>query len=91
MQVKSLMDGGVDILRIETTSDMQSAKAAIFAVNKFFERSGTPRSSLMINATSVDQTGRTPSGQTTETFCVSISHTKPLTVGCNCALGACRS
>merc|ERR1719191_1803519 len=87
-QTRGLVDGGVDLLMIETIFDTQNAKAAIYAVDEYFLRSGKPRLPLMISATIVDQSGRTLSGQTIEAFFVSISHAKPLTVGINCALGA---
>merc|ERR1719247_778452 len=85
-QVGALVDGGVDILMIETIFDTQNAKAAIFAVDEYFMRTGKPRLPLMISATIVDQSGRTLSGQTIEGFFISIQHSKPLTVGINCAL-----
>jgi len=87
-QIRGLVDGGVDLLMIETIFDTQNAKAAIFAVDEFFEKTGKPRVPLMISATLVDNSGRTLSGQTVEAFYISIQHAKPLTVGINCALGA---
>merc|ERR1719487_1350117 len=87
-QIRGLVDGGVDILMIETVFATQNCKAAIFAVDEFFERTGKARLPLMLSATIVDNSGRTLSGQTIEAFFVSIQHAKPLTVGINCALGA---
>merc|ERR1719230_2325165 len=88
-QVGGLVDGGCDLLMIETIFDTQNAKAAIFAVDEYYERNpGKVRLPLMISATIVDNSGRTLSGQTIEAFFVSIKHSKPLTVGINCALGA---
>merc|ERR1719230_1630422 len=88
-QIAGLVDGGADLLMIETIFDTQNAKAAIFAVDEYYERNpGKVRLPLMISATIVDNSGRTLSGQTIEAFFVSIQHAKPLTVGINCALGA---
>merc|ERR1719165_29486 len=87
-QVAGLVDGGVDILMIETIFDTQNAKAAIFAVDEYFLRTGKARLPVMLSATIVDNSGRTLSGQTIEAFFVSVQHAKPLTVGINCALGA---
>merc|ERR1719473_2012826 len=87
-QIRGLVDGGVDILMIETVFDTQNCKAAIFAVDEFFERTGKARLPLMLSATIIDNSGRNLSGQTIEAFFVSVQHAKPLTVGINCALGA---
>merc|ERR1740138_1591952 len=87
-QIKGLVDGGVDLLMIETIFDTQNAKAAIYAVDEYFEQSGKERLPVMISATIVDNSGRTLSGQTIEAFFISIKHAKPYTVGINCALGA---
>jgi len=87
-QVKGLVDGGVDLLMIETIFDTQNAKAAIFAVDEYFLQSKKERLPVMISATIVDNSGRTLSGQTIEAFFVSIKHAKAFTVGINCALGA---
>jgi 5-methyltetrahydrofolate--homocysteine methyltransferase len=84
---RGLMDGGVDILLLETIFDTLNAKAAIFAVMSLFEERGAPVP-LMISGTIVDASGRTLSGQTTEAFWNSIRHADPLIVGLNCALGA---
>jgi len=87
-QTKALVEGGVDMLMIETVFDTQNCKAAIFAVEEYFERAGTPRLPLMLSATIVDSSGRTLSGQTIEAFIISVSHCNPFTIGINCALGA---
>merc|ERR1719265_1527241 len=87
-QVKGLVDGGSDMLMIETIFDTQNAKAAIFAVDNYFAKTGAPRLPVMLSATIVDNSGRTLSGQTVEAFYVSVKHAKPFTVGINCALGA---
>ncbi len=87
-QARGLIDGGVDILLIETIFDTLNAKSAIFACQKYLDEKNleTP---IMISGTIVDQSGRTLSGQTVEAFYISISHTKNmLSVGLNCALGA---
>lgn len=86
-QVKGLVDGGSDILLIETIFDTLNAKAALFAVQTFFEDTGKELP-VMISGTITDASGRTLSGQTTEAFLVSISHVPLLSVGLNCALGA---
>ncbi|MFL5809071.1 MAG: homocysteine S-methyltransferase family protein [Flavisolibacter sp.] len=87
-QVKGLVDGGVDLLLIETIFDTLNAKAAIFAVKKYFRDEKKPELPLMISGTITDASGRTLSGQTLEAFYASIRHAKPLSVGLNCALGA---
>ncbi|MEI9943962.1 MAG: homocysteine S-methyltransferase family protein [Chitinophagaceae bacterium] len=87
-QVKGLVDGGVDILLIETIFDTLNAKAAIFAIKKFFRDTATESLPVMISGTITDASGRTLSGQTLEAFYTSIAHAKPLSVGLNCALGA---
>jgi 5-methyltetrahydrofolate--homocysteine methyltransferase len=85
-QVKALMEGGVDILLIETIFDTLNAKAAIYAIKKHFrENREIP---IMISGTITDASGRTLSGQTLEAFYTSVVHAKPLSVGLNCALGA---
>ena len=86
-QTRGLLDGGVDLLMIETIFDTLNAKAAIFAVNRSFENLGK-KVPLMISGTIVDASGRTLSGQTLEAFYYSIRHAKPFSVGLNCALGA---
>lgn len=87
-QIKGLVDGGVDILLIETIFDTLNAKAAIFAIKKFFRDIKQPELPIMISGTITDASGRTLSGQTLEAFYTSIMHAKPLSVGLNCALGA---
>ena len=86
-QVRGLMDGGVDLLLCETIFDTLNAKAALFAIDEYFEETGT-RVPVMASVTIVDRSGRTLSGQTVEAFWNSISHMKLLSVGINCALGA---
>jgi 5-methyltetrahydrofolate--homocysteine methyltransferase len=87
-QVKGLSDGGVDILLIETIFDTLNAKAAIFAIKKYFRETGKEQLPVMISGTITDASGRTLSGQTLEAFYTSVAHAKPLSVGLNCALGA---
>ncbi|XP_077481178.1 methionine synthase isoform X3 [Stigmatopora argus] len=86
-QVRGLLDGGVDIVLVETIFDTGNAKAALFAIDLLFEKS-YGRKPLFISGTIVDRSGRTLSGQTGEAFVVSVSHAKPLCIGLNCALGA---
>ena len=87
-QVKGLVDGGVDTLLIETIFDTLNAKAAIFAIKKYFRDVKKEPLPVMISGTITDASGRTLSGQTLEAFYTSIMHAKPLSVGLNCALGA---
>ncbi len=87
-QVKGLVDGGVDLLLIETIFDTLNAKAAIFAIKKYFREAGSEPLPVMISGTITDASGRTLSGQTLEAFYTSIAHARPLSVGLNCALGA---
>ncbi|MBM3357941.1 MAG: methionine synthase [Betaproteobacteria bacterium] len=84
---KALVDGGVDLLLVETIFDTLNAKAAIFAIEDYFERSGM-RLPVIISGTITDASGRTLSGQTPEAFWNSVRHARPLAVGLNCALGA---
>ena len=86
-QVRGLIDGGVDLLLLETIFDTLNAKAGIVAIENVFEEKGI-RLPLMISVTITDRSGRTLSGQTLDAFYVSIRHAKPLSVGINCALGA---
>ena len=86
-QIRGLADGGADILLAETSFDTLNLKAAIFAMEKFFEEAGR-RLPVMLSVTITDQSGRTLSGQTVEAFWHSIRHAQPLSVGINCALGA---
>jgi 5-methyltetrahydrofolate--homocysteine methyltransferase len=98
-QVRGLVDGGVDVLLIETIFDTLNAKAAIYAIKKFFrDRQKVSKEGdlpeafaslpIMISGTITDASGRTLSGQTLEAFYISVSHAQPLSVGLNCALGA---
>lgn len=87
-QIRGLIDGGVDILLVETVFDTLNCKAALFAIQEFFDQSGKVVP-VMISGTIVDASGRTLSGQTTEAFWVSVSHMPYLlSVGLNCALGS---
>ncbi|KAM8837245.1 methionine synthase isoform 1-T1 [Spinachia spinachia] len=86
-QVRGLLDGGADILLVETIFDTANAKAALFAIDLLFEES-YERKPIFISGTIVDRSGRTLSGQTGEAFVVSVSHMNPLCIGLNCALGA---
>ncbi len=87
-QIKGLVDGGVDILLIETIFDTLNAKAAIYAAKEFFRNNHIPELPIMISGTITDASGRTLSGQTLEAFYISIMHANPISVGLNCALGA---
>lgn len=87
-QVKGLVEGGVDLLLIETIFDTLNAKAAIFAIKKYFRDSHQPELPVSISGTITDASGRTLSGQTLEAFYVSVMHARPLSIGLNCALGA---
>ena len=86
-QTEALVDGGVDLLLIETIFDTLNAKAAIYAVEKYFEDKNY-RIPVFISGTIVDMSGRTLSGQTNEAFWNSVQHAKPMAIGLNCALGA---
>lgn len=86
-QSNALIDGGVDILLVETVFDTLNAKAALFAIDQVFEKRGIELP-IMVSGTITDQSGRTLTGQTTEAFLISISHMPLLSVGLNCALGA---
>lgn len=86
-QAKGLIEGGADILLVETIFDTLNAKAAIYAIETLFEEMGVSLP-IMLSGTIVDMSGRTLSGQTTEAFWISVSHTKNLlSIGLNCALG----
>ncbi|MBL0055522.1 MAG: homocysteine S-methyltransferase family protein [Chitinophagaceae bacterium] len=87
-QVKGLVDGGVDILLIETIFDTLNAKAAIYAIKKYFRDNKRSELPIMISGTITDASGRTLSGQTLEAFYTSVMHANPLSIGLNCALGA---
>jgi len=86
-QVVGLMDGGADILMVETIFDTLNAKAALYAIGEYLEYTSLDIP-VFISGTLVDQSGRTLSGQTCEAFYASIRHAKPMCVGLNCALGA---
>ena len=86
-QTKSLIEGGVDIILVETVFDTLNCKAALFAVDQVFEEN-SERLPLMISGTVTDASGRILSGQTVSAFWSSIRHANPLTIGLNCALGA---
>lgn len=86
-QVKGLVEGGVDILLVETIFDTLNAKAALFAIDSYCEEVGI-QYPIMVSGTITDASGRTLSGQTIEAFWVSVSHIDLLSVGLNCALGA---
>ncbi len=85
-QVRALMDGGVDVLLVETIFDTLNCKAALFAIEAVFDELGR-RVPVMISVTITDRSGRTLSGQTISAFYNSIRHAKPFAVGINCALG----
>ncbi|MEX1063382.1 MAG: methionine synthase, partial [Balneolaceae bacterium] len=88
VQLKGLVDGGVDMFLIETIFDTLNAKAAIFAIHQYGRKTGKALP-VMMSGTIVDQSGRTLSGQTTEAFWISVSHARPLlSVGLNCSLGS---
>jgi 5-methyltetrahydrofolate--homocysteine methyltransferase len=87
-QVKGLVEGGVDLLLIETIFDTLNAKSAIFAIKKYFRDTQQKELPVMISGTITDASGRTLSGQTLEAFYTSVMHAKPLSIGLNCALGA---
>jgi 5-methyltetrahydrofolate--homocysteine methyltransferase len=85
-QAKALVEGGVDLLIVETIFDTLNAKAALFAIEEVFEETGR-RIPLVISGTVTDRSGRTLGGQTVEAFLISIAHAQPLVVGLNCSLG----
>ncbi len=86
-QARGLLDGGVDLLLVETIFDTLNAKAALHAIQRLFDE-GARRVPVMVSVTITDQSGRTLSGQTIEAFWNSVSHVPMLSVGINCALGA---
>ncbi|MEM1215931.1 MAG: methionine synthase, partial [Bacteroidota bacterium] len=86
-QINGLIDGGSDLLLVETVFDTLNAKAALFAIETIFVERGR-RWPIIISGTITDASGRTLSGQTTEAFWISVMHAQPLCVGLNCALGA---
>ena len=85
-QARGLIDGGVDILFVETITDTLNAKAALFGIQELFD-AGARRVPIFVSVTITDQSGRTLSGQTVEAFWNSIRHAEPFAVGVNCALG----
>jgi 5-methyltetrahydrofolate--homocysteine methyltransferase len=85
--IDGLIDGGADTLMVETIFDTLNAKAALFAIEEVFDARGG-RLPIMISGTITDASGRTLSGQTAEAFYASVAHSRPLSVGLNCALGA---
>jgi len=86
-QVQALVEGGSDVLLVETIFDTLNAKAALFAIDEYFEKSGE-RLPIIISGTVTDASGRILSGQTVTAFWHSVRHAQPLAVGLNCALGA---
>src|SRR4051812_15333931 len=86
-QVEALVEGGSDLLLVETIFDTLNAKAALFAIDEYFEKSGE-RLPIIISGTVTDASGRILSGQTVTAFWYSVRHARPLAVGLNCALGA---
>ena len=86
-QIQALVEGGVDVLLVETIFDTLNAKAALFAIEEYFEASGE-RLPLIISGTVTDASGRILSGQTVTAFWHSVRHARPLAIGLNCALGA---
>ncbi|WP_234735027.1 methionine synthase [Tellurirhabdus bombi] len=87
-QVRGLVEGGSDLLLVETIFDTLNAKAALFAIDKYFVDTRREPLPIMVSGTITDASGRTLSGQTTEAFLYSVSHLPLLSVGLNCALGA---
>lgn len=88
IQAKGLLDGGADILLVETIFDTLNAKAALFAIDTLLEERGLTNFPVMVSGTITDKSGRTLSGQTLEAFLNSLSHIKLLSIGLNCAFGA---
>ncbi|EPY31243.1 5-methyltetrahydrofolate--homocysteine methyltransferase [Angomonas deanei] len=86
-QTKALLEGGVDILLIETIFDCLNAKAALFALNSLFDDEGYTRIPIMVSGTITDLSGRTLSGQTVDAFYSSMRHGNIISIGLNCALG----
>ena len=87
-QVRGLVDGGADVLIVETIFHTLNAKAALFAIDQYYEDTKHARLPLMISGTVTDASGRILSGQTVEAFWNSVRHAQPLSIGLNCALGA---
>jgi 5-methyltetrahydrofolate--homocysteine methyltransferase len=86
-QAEALLEGGVDLLLVETVFDTLNAKAALFGIQQVLERE-VREVPIMVSGTITDLSGRTLSGQTTEAFWISVNHVRPFSVGLNCALGA---
>lgn len=86
-QAKGLIDGGCDLLLVETITDTLNAKAALYAIDELYEEIGRTLP-IMVSGTITDQSGRTLTGQTTEAFLVSVQHMPLISIGLNCALGA---
>lgn len=86
-QAEALLDGGADVLLVETIFDTLNAKACLFALDLLFVR-GYPKVPIFISGTITDRSGRTLSGQTAEAFAISVEHSDPMCIGLNCALGA---
>ena len=86
-QVRGLIDGGADVLLVETIFDTLNCKSALYAIDEVFEEKGV-RLPIMISGTITDASGRTLSGQTVEAFWIAVKHARPWSVGLNCALGA---
>lgn len=87
LQVRALIEGGVDLILIETITDTLNSKAALYAIDEYMEETGKSYP-VMVSGTITDASGRTLSGQTTEAFLISMQHAPLLSVGLNCALGA---
>ncbi len=87
-QIHGLVEGGVDYLLVETVFDTLNAKAALFAIDQYFDEKKLERLPIMVSGTITDQSGRTLSGQTIEAFLHSVSHFPLMSIGINCALGA---
>ena len=87
-QARALLEGGADLLMVETVFDSANAKAALFAIRGLFEDEGIQEVPVFLSGTIVDRSGRTLSGQTPEAFLISTAQAKPFSAGLNCALGA---
>eukprot|EP01116_Phalansterium_solitarium_P018239 TRINITY_DN4769_c0_g1_i2.p1 TRINITY_DN4769_c0_g1~~TRINITY_DN4769_c0_g1_i2.p1 ORF type:complete len:883 (+),score=364.73 TRINITY_DN4769_c0_g1_i2:119-2650(+) len=87
-QTRGLLEGGVDVLLVETVFDTLNCKAALFAIEQVFQDGPYPRVPIFVSGTITDRSGRTLSGQTTEAFYISVAHANLFCVGLNCALGA---
>ena len=85
--VRGLLDGGADLVLVETVFDTLNCKAALYAIDVYFSELGSSRP-VMVSGTITDASGRTLSGQTAEAFCNSVRHAEPVSIGLNCALGA---